>query len=606
MSSIDKEKLKDLLHRLPDAPGVYMMKNARGKIIYVGKAKILKNRIRSYFQSKENLDRKTGILVDSIESIEYMATENEIEALVLECTLIKEYKPKYNVRLKDDKKYPFLKLTRNEKFPRLVLTRRIQNDGSEYFGPYTDVTAVRKTLKLLQSIFPLRDCSGSRFRKNRNRECLNYQIGRCPGPCTGNIDREEYLEIVDRIGLFLKGKNITLKRILEQKMIGLSKEKRYEEASILRDQIIAIDKTSKKQNAVEVSRADEDYIAIATEGEESCGVVLRVREGKILGLESFIISDSGNISSSNIIAAFSGLYYHSATDIPVRIYMQSAPVDKTVLEQWLTLKAGRRISIRIPRRGYRNNLIRLAAKNAAMKLVASSTRKTSVIELLIEVKRTLGLSATPFRIETFDISNIQGSDAVGSMVTFENGNPAKSGYRHFRIRSVEGADDYSMMKEVLSRRLETLNTGQSRKPDLIIVDGGKGQLTSALAAMRETGITGIDLIGLAKKNEEIFIVGSSKKIVLPRRSAVLKLIQRTRDEAHRFAIEYHRKLRRKRIMHSVLDDINGIGEKRKLRLLLEFGSVDSIRKASIEEMETVSGIGKRFAEKIYEYFQKEG
>ncbi len=590
---------------MPDAPGVYMMKNSRGKVIYVGKAKILKNRIRSYFQSKENLDRKTGFLVDSVDSIEYMATDNEIEALVLECNLIKEYKPKYNVRLKDDKKYPFLKLTRNEKYPRLVLTRTVQNDGSEYFGPYTDLTAVRKTLKLIQSIFPLRDCTGSRFRKNRNRECLNYQIGRCPGPCTGKIGQKEYLEIVDQISLFLKGKNITLKKLLEQRMLDLSKEKQYEEASLARDQLIAIDRVSKRQNAVEVSLVDEDYIAIADEGEESCGVVMRVREGKMLGLESFIISDTGNISSENLIASFSSLYYNSATDIPVNIYMQSEPADKKILEKWLTLKAGRRTSIRIPMRGYRVNLIRLAAKNAAMKLVASSSRKTSVVELLVEAKKTLGLKTTPFRIETFDISNIQGSDAVGSMVTFENGKPAKSGYRHFRIRNVEGSDDFSMMKEMLSRRLETLNTGQSRKPDLIIVDGGKGQLTAALTAMKETGITGIDLIGLAKRNEEIFIAGVSEKIVLPRKSAVLKLIQRTRDEAHRFAIEYHRKLRRKRIMHSALDDIEGIGEKRKLRLLMEFGSVSSIRKASIKELESVPGIGKGFAEKIYEYFQNE-
>lgn len=580
-----------------------MMKDSMGRIIYVGKAKILKNRVRSYFQSKESLDAKTAVLVESVDSVEYMATENEVEALVLECNLIKEYRPKYNVRLKDDKKYPFLKLTRREKYPRLMITRKIENDGSEYFGPYTDVGAVRRTLKLIKSIFPLRDCGGPRFRNESRRECLNYQIGRCLGPCTGNIDRDGYLEIVDQVSLFLKGKNRKLKEVLRKRMNRLSEKIRYEEASVVRDQLRSIEKISEKQNAVEVKGYDEDYIAVSTEGKQSCGVVMRVRDGRILGIENFILSDTEDIPRPDLFNSFSSLYYVSATDIPRSLYMQVEPSEKTVLEEWLKKKTGKKISIRVPKRGHRNDLLRLAAKNAAMKLVASTGRKTPVIELLVEVKRTLGLNKTPFRIETFDISNIQGSEAVGSMVTFQNAAPVKSGYRHYRIRDVDSVDDYSMMKEMLTRRLAALKTGHSRKPDMILVDGGKGHVSSSLDAMSESGITGIELAGIAKKNEEIFLAGMPDPVVLPRRSEVLKLFQRMRDEAHRFAIEYHRKLRSRKISHSGLDDIEGVGEKRKLALLIEFGSLEEVRKASLAEIETVQGVGKKVARKIFEHFR---
>ena len=582
------------------------MKNERGKVLYVGKSKMLRNRVRSYFHSPDNLDQKTRMLAGKVETVDYIATDNEIEALILECNLIKEYRPKYNIRLKDDKRYPYLKLTTCEKFPRIRFVRKVENDGSEYFGPYTDVAAVRRALKLIKSIFPLRDCTGNVFRKNRPRECLNYQIGRCSGPCTGNVNYEDYSETVRQVSLFLKGRNKSLHKLLEKKMRSLSKEQRFEEASVVRDQIIAIGKISEKQHAVEVGGADEDIVALAIEGNAACGVVMKVREGKILGSESFLIPDKGNAVNTKALTSFLQLYYHSATDIPQRIYLQEQPEDLEILQKWLSKKTGCQVSIKIPKKGYRKRLIKLAGKNAAMKLISKKGRKSEVFELLGEVKKTLGLPNTPFRIEAYDISNIQGAQAVGSMVTFENGKPDKSGYRHFRIRDVAGADDCSMIQEVLQRRLKILNTGKSRRPDLILVDGGRGQVSSAINAMFDAGISEIPIIGLAKKNEEIYMAGHNNVICLSRRSSVLRLFQRMRDEAHRFAVEYHRKLRRKGLRKSELDGIEGIGKKRKMTLMVRFGSIESIRNASAEEIETVPGIGRKIGQKIYKYLHKKG
>ncbi len=575
------------------------MKDQKERVIYVGKAKVLKNRVRSYFQSAENLDSKTVALVSRIVSIDYIATENEVEALMLENNLIKEYRPKYNVRLKDDKKYPFLKLTVKERFPRLFLTRIVKNDGSEYFGPYGNAGSVRRTLELIRNIFPLRTCPSTKLGSDRERECLNFQIGRCSGPCTGKIDEQSYASLVRQVRLFLKGKTGRLRRILEKRMDYLSNQMRYEEASVVRDQIAAISRISERQHAVDPVGGDEDVVSIVYEGISACGVVMRIRDGRILGSDSFMIPDTVEKDSSRVMSSFLQLYYHTSMDIPGLIQAQVMPEDADVLAEWLSAKRGKSTRIAVPSRGGRKKLVDLAEKNAMMKLVADSGRSSSSISVLAGLKKVLGLNSTPFRIEAFDISNIQGTDAVGSMVVFENGRARRNGYRHFRIRTVEGMDDFAMMAEVLSRRAGALKSGKQRSPDLIVIDGGRGQVNAAVKALSVNDISGIPVVGLAKRNEEIHMAGYAGVIRLSRRNEALRFLQRMRDEAHRFAVEYHRKLRRRKISTSELDGIDGIGEKRKIKLLMEFGSLEGIRKAGIDEIASIPGIGTRIAGKVY-------
>lgn len=600
MSSTQSNKLKIDLKRIPDSPGVYLMKNGKGRIVYVGKAKKLSGRVRSYLQAGNSLDAKTRALMESVDEVDYIATGNEVEALVLECNLIKEYRPRYNIRLKDDKRYPFIKLTLNEEFPRLVMVRRIENDGAEYFGPYTDAGAVRRTLGLMSSILPLRRCKRGKMPAGKKRECLNFHIKRCLGPCTGRVEKREYDEIVRQVKLFLKGKNSELNIALRKRMKRLAGEKRYEEAAVVRNQIESLEKIAERQLAISPSGNDEDIVALAREGNKSCGVVMKIREGKILGSETFIVPSRADDEDKRIFTAFFELYYHSATDIPPRIFTQMELHHPDLLRLWLAEKTNRRVTVSVPRKGDKKKLVELASKNASLRVLSEIRSGSKSLALLIEAKKILGLPSTPKRIEAYDISNIQGTDAVGSMVTFENGNPLKSGYRHFKIRRVDGIDDFAMLEEVLRRRLEHLKEGRGKHPDLILVDGGIGQLSSARKAMEETGITGIQLIGLAKKHEEIHREGKRGVLVLPRRSGVLRLLQRIRDEAHRFAVEYHRKLRSKRLEASELDVIPGIGEKRKVLLLVEFGSLESIRKASVDEIASVPGIGRKVAGNIYE------
>ena len=596
---VNKKIFRDHLGRIPVSPGVYIMKDAKGRVIYVGKAKILRNRVRSYFKNQDKLDPKTKMLVSAIATVDYIATGNEVEALVLECNLIKEHRPKYNVRLKDDKKYPYLKLTVNEKFPRLCLTRKVENDGAEYFGPYTDARAVRRTMELIRTIFPLRDCPGPSFRRGRERECLNFQIKRCPGPCTGRIDEDGYNKIVNHVRLFLMGRDRDLFRALEGRMKELAAERRYEEASIARDQLAALSGISERRKTVEPGGADEDVIAVVSEKAKACAVVMRVRQGRVLSSESFILDDVSGNDPGSLTGSFMQLYYHSNADIPDTLYSRHKPAGEKLIMDWLRAKTGRRVTVRVPERGSGKKLLELAEKNAAMKLVADAGVDPSAFELPGEIRKTLGLQHTPRRIEVFDVSNIQGTDAVGSMVTFENGRPLKSGYRHFRIREVGGIDDFAMMREIVGRRMDALHDGSGGRPDLVMVDGGIGQVNAAVQAMARRGFGDIPVIGLAKRNEEIFIAGHGGAIVLPRRSAVLRYLQRMRDEAHRFAIEYHRKIRGGKLSHSEIDNIEGIGEARKIALLKEFGSLDALRKASVEEIAGVPGFGKKTALKVH-------
>ena len=604
MSSNQTDSLKRKIAKLPDSPGVYFMKDRTGRIIYVGKAKKLSNRVRSYVRKYQTLDPKTRALVSVTADIDYIATTNEVEALVLECNLIKEYRPRYNIRLKDDKRYPFIKLSMQERFPRLLITRKVENDGAEYFGPYTDARAVRRTLRMIGSIFPLRTCKKRNFNPSGERECLNFHLKRCLGPCTGNVNDREYGELVRQVRLFLRGKNKVLIGMLHRRMNELSGAMRYEEAAAIRNQIKALETLAERQLAAVPGFSNADVVALAREGNRSCGVVMKIREGKILGSETFMIPAGAPIRDGMVYEAFFELYYDAATDIPRKIYTQHALVDPELHERWLGGKIGSRVKIVNPRRGNKKKLVELAGKNAWLKIVAEATSRSRGCAVLGEVKESLGLPSTPFRIEAYDISNIQGKDAVGAMVTFENGAPYKPGYRRFRIRNVEGMDDFAMLEEVLKRRLCHLAEGREKRPDLVLIDGGAGQVTAARRAMTGAGVTGIPVVGLAKKNEELYREVSSGPLRLPRRSPALRLLQRIRDEAHRFAITYHRTLRSKGLSHSTLDDIPGIGEKRKLLLLSTFGSIEGIRSAPIENITSVHGIGGKLAAKIYLYMHR--
>ncbi len=497
--------------------------------------------------------------------------------------MIKEHRPRYNIRLKDDKRYPYLKLTRQERFPRLFLVRRMENDGAEYFGPFTDTNAVRRTLRTIRTIFPLRDCRERRAGRIAGRECLNFHIGRCKAPCTGKIDEKEYREIVEEVRLFLKGKARRLGESIRDRMWRLARMKRYEEAAAARDQAAAYEKMSQRQRAATPLGADEDFVALAREGGLSCGIVLKIRDGAIHGRESFFVPASPSERDAGVFEAFFELYYHGATDVPPRIHVPAAFSDESLVSEWLSAKRGGRVRISMPRKGEKRALLRLALKNAELQLASETRSKGTSLPALRDLRAMLALSSTPVRIEAYDISNIQGSDAVGSMAVFERGMPRPSRYRHFRIREVRGSDDYAMIREVLARRLSHLKEGHERAPDLIVIDGGKGQLSAARRAMDAIGVSGIPLIGLAKRNEEIYVEGRSEPMILPRRSLALRLLQRARDEAHRFAIDYHRKLRSKGLRRSELDGIPGIGEKRKTALLVEFGSLESLRKAPVEK-----------------------
>ncbi len=599
MSSDQKNKIRKKIERMPDSPGVYFFKNPRGRVIYVGKARKLVSRVRSYMQAPERLDPKTKALMETVDSVDYIATGNEVEALVLEASMVREYRPRYNIRLKDDKNYPYLKITANEKFPRLLIVRRVLDDGAEYFGPYTDAGSVRRTLKAIKTIFPLRDCRES-FRR-RTRECLNFQIGRCRGPCTGRIDSDEYAAVVRQLRMFLRGHSEALLEELRKSMESLSEKRRYEEASVVRDQIASIRKISERQHAVDPGGADEDAVAIAREGSSACGVVMRIREGRILSSESFMMPIMPTDGILELYEDFFKLYYNTSLDIPPGILTQYDLPDGKLIGRWLKERTGKPVSISVPSRGHRRKLVDLAEKNAASRLLTLRGRKASANRMLGDLKKSLALPGTPSRIEAFDISSIQGSMAVGSMVTFVDGRPLKSGYRHFRIRTVEGPDDFAMIREVLLRRLERLKDGKSRRPDLILIDGGKGHVSTAIEAMHESGLTPISVIGLAKRNEEIFVPGGNDPIVLPRRNPGLKLLQRLRDEAHRFAVEYHTKLRSHALVEAGMDGIPGVGEYRKIQLLIRFGSLTGLKTATDDEITAVPGIGLSTARKIHEH-----
>ncbi len=615
---MDQLLLKDKLQTLPTKPGVYLMKDEQGEVIYVGKAVNLRNRVRSYFHASAQHSPKLRRMVDHIADFDFIVTDSEIEALILECNLIKEHRPKYNVRLKDDKRYPYIKVTWQEDYPRVIITRRMEQDGARYFGPFTAVWAVHQTLDVLRRLFPYLTCK-RKITGQDTRACLYYHIGRCAGPCIGAISKEEYRALINHLCLFLEGRTEEIVADLRAQMRSAAEALDFERAAVLRDQIRAVEKVTERQKIVLVVEGDQDVIALAREEDDACVQVFFIRQGKLIGREYFVLAGTAEESEAEIVASFVKQFYDEAAYVPPRILLPTEIEEAPIIEAWLREKRGSKVKLHVPRRGRQRELVQMAAENAAETL--ASLRAQWVmdagrsVKALAELQEHLGLEEAPTRIEGYDISNIQGTAATGSMVVFVKGVPRKSNYRRFRIRTVEGADDYAMMQEVLRRRFrratqrisesasgETGEDSWTIMPDLIVVDGGKGQLNATLEVLEEYGLRGeVPVISLAKKREEVFMPGCSEPLILPRDSQALYLLQRIRDEAHRFAIGYHRQLRTKKSLASMLEEVPGIGPKRRQALLQHFGSIEAIRRANIEELAAVKGMTRKAAESVKEY-----
>lgn len=594
------ELVAQKLQQLPQNPGVYIMKDAKKKIIYVGKAVVLKNRVRQYFQSNKNHSAKVISMVKRIADFETIITDSEIEALILECNLIKKHHPRYNISLRDDKTYPYLKVTLTEDFPRVLITRRVKKDGSRYFGPYTNVGAVKESLKLLRRSFPLRTCRNM----NVDRPCLEYHIKRCLAPCVGKIGKNLYGEMVSSVILFLNGKNDVLEKSLQEQMEQAAANLQFERAATLRDQIKAVRKTVEKQKIM-TGEGDMDAVGMVRSGGCACMQVFYIRSGKMTGRSHFILKNSDEETDEAVLTAFLQQYYNQTSSFPKEVLLPCNVTEQTLLEDWLGKERGSKVEVIVPQRGLKKDIVKMAEENAQKYLKDEEERvlleDAKTFGAVEELGKYLNLTKLPRRMECFDISHIQGSETVASMVVFENGSPKKSDYRHYKIRSTEGKpDDFMSIREVTKRRYEKLT--ENEMPDLIVMDGGKGQLSSALEIIRGAGHLTVPVIGLAKQFEYIFVEGQSEPVILPRGCEALYLIQRIRDEAHRFAITYHRKLRGKRNMVSILDHIDGIGPKRRKILWEHFGKLDKIKAATVDEMAAVKGITRPAAQAVYNFF----
>jgi excinuclease ABC subunit C len=638
-------QLQAVLRQLPTSPGVYVMKGANGRALYVGKADSLRSRVRSYFAARGPEDARIRRMVGDVVDVEYIVTDTVSEAFLLENNLIKQHRPRFNIRLRDDKTYPFVKITLGEDFPRIVRTRKLARDGSRYFGPYASASSVDETLKLLRKIFPFRTCNldipeGKRVLE---RPCLLYYINRCQGPCIQAIEKADYRATIDSIVDFLEGKQEPIAAGLRREMEGHSDALRFEQAAASRDKLRAVERTMEQQKMAAFSRAEHDVIGMAREEDEACLQVLQVRNGKLIGREHFVVEGARDVTDAEVLGSFLQQYYATTDALPRALLVPLMPSDADDLAGYLADRRGVRVTITVPERGEKRRLVALATQNAVEALareraewMADAARRD---EALGGLASALGLPRIPERIECFDMSNIQGTSAVGSMVVFVEGRPEPREYRRFRIRSGETPDDFRMMAEVLRRRFsraarvraetgalslaavgadeapmeadaddaeERPRDGGWAVPDLVIVDGGKGQLSAAVEVMQDLGITDVPLAGLAKRFEELFVPGRSEPIVLPRRSQALYLVQRIRDEAHRFAITYHRDVRGKRALRSELDDVAGIGPGRKRLLLKRFGSVRRIREASVDELAATPGISRDLAERLHGHLVREG
>ncbi|MCL4515397.1 MAG: excinuclease ABC subunit UvrC [Firmicutes bacterium] len=650
--------LEEKLKLLPGKPGVYLMKDRDGEIIYVGKAVSLKNRVRSYFQSSRYHGAKVEALVEKIADFECITTDSEVEALILESNLIKKHSPWYNVRLKDDKSYPYLKVTVNELFPRVFVVRRIQEDGSRYFGPYTNVGAMRETFAFLKKFFPIRSCRKNIGPDGQERPCLNFHIKRCAAPCAGLIKPEEYRQMIDQVCLFLEGRQELLLPEMRRKMQEAADGLAFEKAAEIRDRIAAMEKVIEKQKIVSFEGEDQDVLAFTVSAplNAACAQVFFVRSGKLVGREQFMLEGVADDSPESIMTAFVQQYYSEAAYVPKEVLLRHGIEDSALVENWLAEKKGQRVYVRVPRRGEKKELVEMVVRNAALALAEEETKaateKARTEGAVLELQQYLDLPNLPDRIEAYDISNIQGAEAVGSMVVFAGGKAAPSEYRRFKIKTVEGPNDFAMMQEVIRRRFlrglrereelaaqaaeevqkvqeagkaqEEENAQEANRvsdrvasgpvaagttkfavfPDLVLIDGGKGQLNAAREVMHELGVAEVPTVGLAKEFEHIFKENQSDPVILPRDSMALYLVQRVRDEAHRFAVTYHRELRGKRDVSSKLDEVAGIGPKRKKALLKHFGSIKRVGEASAEELAAVPGMSREVAEAVWQHLRK--
>lgn len=599
--------IQEHLKQLPAEPGVYLMKDKFDNIIYVGKAKILKNRVRQYFQSSKNHSSKVKSMVKNIDKFEYIITDSELEALILECNLIKKYKPKYNVLLRDDKTYPYIKVTTNEDFPRVLKVRKVIKDKAKYFGPYTNTTAVNDTLDIIKNIYPIRTCNIDieRAIKTNMRPCLNLHIKRCVGPCTGNVTKEEYNKMIEEIILFLSGKEEKLIDILKEKMNKCAMDFNFEEAAIYRDKIKSLEDMMEKQK-IDTSTSDlnQDVIAMARAHDEACVQVFFVRNGKIVGREHFILEGVMDSTRESILGSFVKQFYMEQEYVPKEIIVEEEIEDSFILSEWLSSKKGQKVTIRVPQKGEKKSLIEMVRKNAIEYLEKFSDMNKRKYEKSIgaleELKQILNLDNIPKRIESFDISNIQGVDSIGSMVVFTNGKKDKKEYRRYKIKTVIGPNDYDSMAEIVERRLK-----YGDFPDLMLLDGGKGQVSAVKKVLNKYNVE-IPLWGMYKddKHRTKGLISQEKEIELDRTSNLYRFVASIQEEVHNYAISYHRSLRNKSLTKSELDDIQGIGEKRKKALLNHFKDIEAIKKATFEELLEVEGMNKTSSESVYNYFRK--
>lgn len=597
------DAIKETLAVLPNAPGVYIMHDASGKVIYVGKAVILKNRVRSYFRPASQVSPKVRAINAHVASIETIVTASEMEALILECNLIKKYRPRYNIDLKDDKTYPYLKITVGEAYPRMVLTRRVLKDGARYYGPFADAGALRDTMKLIRTMFPLRHCRNL----NAKRPCLQYHLHRCLAPCTGKVPVSEYRQLVDSVLLLLDGKVAQLEKELTAKMQEASDRLEFEAAARYRDSLLSVRKLAEKQKATTES-GDRDVVGLAMDDSGVCVQVFFIRSGKILGRDSFFLDQEIGEPGGEVLADFLKQYYHENHRPPREILVSEEleDSDRTLLSQWLSTLNEKTVDLLVPQRGLKHDLVLMAVNNAKKNLEERLRRGQASgqtgLDAAEQLQKALGLVKPLERMDCFDISHNQGRETVASMVVFRNGEPSKKDYRRYKLRSTEGKpDDFKSMQEVVYRRYRDLED----LPSLIIIDGGKGQLSSACEVIRGLGISGeeVPVIGLAKREEEIFKEGAHTSILLDKMSPALHLIQHIRDEAHRFAITYHRKRLARRNLVSVLDHLEGMGPKRRASLWKRFGSLEAMRQASVEDLAAVETMNRVVAERVHAFLQ---
>lgn len=615
--------LEDKLKNLPENPGIYIMKDEGNEIIYVGKAKNLKNRVRQYFQVSKGHSPKAVAMVERIRNLEYIITDTEIEALILECNLIKKHRPKYNILLKDDKHYPYIKVTVNEDYPRIMITREIKKDGSRYFGPYTDKMAVNRTIELINKLFPIRSCNKNIARiAGKERPCLNFHINRCMAPCQGNVGKQEYKDVVKGIIMVLDGKQEEMINDLGQKMQQAAEGLDFERAAEIRDNIASLRKIGERQKMISSSFLDQDVIAMAREDGEVCMQVFFVRGGKLIGREHFLLDGGALDDTGEVITSFIKQFYNGDTYVPKEIILQYEIEDVDIIGSWLSEKRGSKVKLTVPQKGEKHKLVEMVSKNAedTIKLLIEKYKQDEqkTLGAIKELSNYIGLQRAPKRIEAFDISHLQGVENVGSMIVFENGKPKNRDYRRFKIKYVEGANDYESMREVLERRFrhgikereqlekegKDIESGKfAVLPDLILIDGGLGQVNAVLPILQELGIE-TPVCGMVKddKHRTRGLIYNKQEISIPINTHAFRLITNVQDEAHRFAITYHRSLRSKTIVKSQLDEVPGIGPARRQALLKKFGSLKNIKSATIEELSEVQGMNKKAAEMIYNYF----